>query len=57
MRSSKPSTAASGPKCLNVHWFLSLADAQEKVERPHGAIANKPPIMLLNHDGAASPPL
>jgi putative transposase len=24
-------------------------------ERPHGAIGNKPPIMLLNHDGAASP--
>ena len=47
------------------HWFLTLADAQEKLEdwrryyneeRPHGAIGNKPPIMLLNHDGAASPP-
>jgi hypothetical protein len=21
-----------------------------------GAIGNKPPVMLLNHDGAASPP-
>jgi putative transposase len=24
-------------------------------ERPHGAIGQKTPIMLLNHDGAASP--
>lgn len=52
-------------ECLNAHWFLSLADAQKKLEdwrkyyneeRPHGAIGNKTPIMLLNHDGAASPP-
>jgi putative transposase len=25
-------------------------------ERPHGVVGNKPPIMLLNHDRAASPP-
>jgi putative transposase len=52
-------------ECLNAHWFLSLADAQEKVEdwrryyneeRPHGAIGNRPPILLQNHDGATSPP-
>jgi putative transposase len=52
-------------ECLNAHWFMSLADAQEKMEdwrryyneeRPHGAIGNKPPIMLQNHDGEASPP-
>ena len=52
-------------ECLNAHWFLSLADAKEKMEdwrkyyneeRPHGAIGNKSPIMLLNHDGAASRP-
>ncbi len=52
-------------ECLNAHWFLSLADAQEKLEdwskyyneeRPLGAIGNKPPIMLHNHDGEASPP-
>ena len=52
-------------ECLNAHWFLSLADTKEKMEdwrkyyneeRPHGAIGNKPPIMLLNHDGAASRP-
>ena len=37
-------------ECLNTHWFLSLADAQEKMEdwrryyneeRPHGAIGQK----------------
>ena len=52
-------------ECLNAQWFLSLADAREKMEdwrkyyneeRPHGAIGQKPPITLLNHDGAASPP-
>ena len=52
-------------ECLNAHWFLSLADAQEKLEdwrnyyneeRPHGAIGQKTPIMLFNHVGAASPP-
>jgi putative transposase len=52
-------------ECLNAHWFLSLADAREKVEdwrnyynveRPHGAIGNQPPILLHKHDGAASPP-
>jgi putative transposase len=51
-------------ECLNTHWFLSLADAREKLEdwrrdynevRPHGAIGNKPPIALVNHAGAASP--
>jgi putative transposase len=62
---SKHSTAAFRAKCLNAHWFLILADAQKKLEdwrkyyneeRPHGAIGQKPPITLLNHDGAASPP-
>ena len=52
-------------ECLNAHWFMSLADAQEKLEdwsryyneeRPHGAIGQKTPITLLNHDGATSPP-
>jgi putative transposase len=52
-------------ECLNAHWFMSLADAQQKMEdwrryynevRPHGAIGHKAPITLLNHDGAASPP-
>ena len=52
-------------ECLKAHWFLSLADAREKLgdwrkyytdERPHGAIGEKPPVMLLNHHGAASPP-
>lgn len=44
-------------ECLNTHWFLTLADAEEKMEawlryynedRPHGAIGNKPPILLQN---------
>jgi len=52
-------------ECLNAHWFLSLADTRKKLEdwrryyneeRPHGAIGQKPPIMLLNRVGAASPP-
>jgi putative transposase len=50
---------------LNAHWFLSLADAREKMEdrrkyynevRPHGAIGQMPRTMLQNHDGATSPP-
>jgi len=52
-------------ECLNAKWFLSLADAREKLEnwrkyyneeRAHGAIGQKTPIMLLNYVGAASPP-
>ena len=52
-------------ECLNAHWFLSLADAQEKMEawrrhynedRPHGAIGYKVPIALMKSDGAAGPP-
>lgn len=52
-------------ECLNAHWFMSLEDAREKLEdwrkyynevRPHGAIGQKTPITLLNHDGVASPP-
>jgi putative transposase len=52
-------------ECLNAHWFLTLADAQEKLEawrryynedRPHGAIGHKPPISLQKPGGATSPP-
>jgi transposase InsO family protein len=52
-------------ECLDAHWFLSLADARQRMEdwrrydneeRPHGAIGDKPPITLMNRDGAASPP-
>jgi len=52
-------------ECLNQHWFLTLADAVEKLEnwrryyneeRPHGAIGNKVPIMLTKSGGATSPP-
>jgi len=51
-------------ECLNAHWFLSLADAQKKVEdwrryyneeRPHGAIGNRPPILLQKHVDVSSP--
>ena len=50
-------------ECLNAHWFLTLADAREKMEnwlkyynevRPHGAIGHKPPISLQNPGGVAS---
>jgi len=49
---------------LNAHWFLTLANAREKMEdwltyynevRSHGAIDNKPPISLQNSGGATSP--
>jgi len=52
-------------ECLNTHWFLTLADATEKMEawrtyynedRPHGAIGQKCPITLHKPGGAASPP-
>ena len=52
-------------ECLNAHWFLTLADAREKMEdwlryynevRPHGAIGHKTPISLQNTGGAASQP-
>jgi putative transposase len=52
-------------ECLNAHWFMSLEDAREKMEdwrkcynevRPHGAIGQKAPITMLNHDGITSPP-
>lgn len=51
-------------ECLNAHWFLTLADAREKMEdwrryynedRPHGAIGNKPPISLVNPGSVTSP--
>ena len=51
-------------ECLNTHWFLTLADAVEKLEawrryyyeeRPHGAIGNKVPIMLAKSGDITSP--
>ena len=44
-------------ECLNAYWFLTLADAQEKLEgwrryynedRPHRALGNELPILLHN---------
>lgn len=52
-------------ECLSAHWFLSLADAREKMEtwkrfynedRPHSAIGYKVPISLTEHRGASGPP-
>lgn len=51
-------------KCLNAHWFFTLADARKKLEhwlryhndeRQHGAIGNKQPITLQNSADAAGP--
>jgi putative transposase len=52
-------------ECLNAHWFLTLADAREKMEawrrfynehRPHSAIGYNSPILLQNAAGASGPP-
>ena len=51
-------------ECLNAHWFLSLADAREKLEtwrvdyneqRPHSAIGNRVPIDLMKSERATNP--
>lgn len=51
-------------ECLNAHWFLTLADAVEKMEdwrrdynevRPHSAIGYKVPSALQNPGDATSP--
>lgn len=53
-------------ECLNAHWFLTLADARQKLEdwrrdynevRPHSAIGYKPPISLQNPGDVTSPSL
>ena len=52
-------------ECLNAHWFLTLADAGEKMEawrrfynedRPHSAIGYNAPISLQNVPGVSGPP-
>ena len=51
-------------ECLNAHWFMSLADAREKLEdwrrhynedRPHSAIGYNVPIDMRYSDGVTSP--
>jgi putative transposase len=51
-------------ECLNAHWFMSLADAREKLEawrrhynehRPHSAIGHNVPIAMHYPDDATSP--
>jgi putative transposase len=48
-------------KCLNQNWFLTLADSVEKLdfwrryyneERPHRAIRNKIPVMLMKSEAS-----
>lgn len=50
-------------ECLNTHWFLSLADAAEKLEawrrddneqRPRGAIGNNVPAAFMKSAHVAS---
>ena len=52
-------------ECLNALWFLTLDDAQQKLEdwrkyyneeRPHSAIGHKAPVTLINHAGVTNPP-
>jgi transposase InsO family protein len=49
-------------ECRNAHWFLTLADAQEKLAAWRGCddedrpIGRKPPISLQNPGGASSQP-
>ena len=51
-------------ECLNAHWFMSLGDAREKLERwrrdckevrLHSAIGNNVPISLVHRPDALSP--
>ncbi len=51
-------------ECLNTHWFLTLADAREKLEAwrkyynevcPHGTIGNNVPISTQSFGDATSP--
>lgn len=51
-------------ECLNAHWFMSLADARDKLEdwrrhynadRPHSAIGYNLPIAMHYPDGVTSP--
>ncbi len=52
-------------ECLNVHWFLSLGDAQEKIEkwrwdynnfRPHSSLGDVPPRTYIQQLRGASRP-
>ena len=51
-------------ECLNAHWFLTLDDAQQKLEdwrryyneeQPHGAIGQRASITLIYSAGATNP--
>ncbi len=63
-RSLRPSTAASGPNASTPTGSCPLRTPKKvetwrryyNEERPHGAIGNRPPILLHTHVGATSPP-
>ncbi len=51
-------------ECLDQHWFLSLEDAQERVEawredynhqRPHSSLGDRTPVEFANFSSGASP--
>ena len=51
-------------ECLNLHWFLSLDDAQEKIEtwrsdynavRPHSSLNDLTPVQFAARRGPAAP--
>lgn len=53
-------------ECLNAHWFMTLADAKEKLEdwrryyneeRLHSGIGQRVQILLHKASGASSPSL
>jgi putative transposase len=56
---------SSRDECLNVHWFLDLGDAEEKVEkwrwdynnfRPHSSLGDVPPRTFIEEFRGASGP-
>ncbi len=63
--SPSPRVGVNGKvRCLNSHWFLSLANTREKlgglarcynVDQPHTRIGNKPPIKLIDWSTAYGP--
>ncbi|QGQ24660.1 transposase [Gimesia benthica] len=49
-------------ECLNQHWFLSLADAQEQIDqwrldynenRPHSSLGNQTPVEFAKNSSLA----
>ena len=64
MRLLRRLTAGNRAEFLNMYWFMSIPDAQQKLEpwrrdyneqRPHCAIGNNTPISLVFSDFVTSP--